>query len=56
MNPEPVYHPKGGMCLGCVWLDADCTKLDFKKMPVIERGIGCVIVRCTNYQSIKKSL
>lgn len=50
IQPMAVYHPKGGMCLGCTWLDADCSRLDFKSMPVIESHPGEVIVKCTQHK------
>ena len=43
------YQPKGGMCIQCVNRSADCSKLPFHTMPVIEMWKGIHIVACKNY-------
>jgi hypothetical protein len=49
-----TYQPKGGMCRSCKMIKDDCSKLDFKSMPVIYRAISepitYVVVKCTNFE------
>ena len=52
------YQPKGGMCQGCLYKGADCSDLDFMRMPVEldkywDNGINVIIVKCTKYQKFK---
>ena len=45
------FYPKGGMCAGCEKSGADCSALDFSKMPIFKRNAeGSVCVICTKYQ------
>lgn len=51
------YQPKGGMCCACENMQPcipiqklkDCSKLDFKNMPVIKEDDDCIIVKCTSF-------
>lgn len=44
------YQPNGGMCVTCIWANADCSHMAFKEMPVIgTTSEGQVIVRCTGH-------
>lgn len=51
-SPEPLYHPRGEMCLGCVHLLRNCSHLPFKTMKPLERyGNGAFVeVRCTHHE------
>ena len=43
-------QPKGSMCMVCTAADADCSRLDFKSMPVIEKHQdGTQVVKCTAF-------
>lgn len=44
-----LYIPKGGMCRTCIYKGADCSRLPFPGMPVIERSQETTTVRCTLY-------
>jgi len=45
---EREYIPKGGMCATCIWINANCSHLEFKTMPAIgTTAKGEIIVRCT---------
>lgn len=44
-----MHHPKGSMCAACKHKDRDCSKLDFAKMPVMEKYNDKVIVRCLEF-------
>jgi hypothetical protein len=47
-----IQHvPKGGMCAGCEFALGDCSELDFKSMPVIQKPDenNVAVVRCSNY-------
>lgn len=45
---ERKYIPKGGMCSTCIWLNADCSHLEFETMQAIgTTAKGEIIVRCT---------
>jgi len=46
----PSYQPKGGMCLTCRHALSDCSRLDFRSMPVLHAGASVVIVRCTYFR------
>ena len=48
-----VYQPKGGACMSCEKLHADCSALDFKSMPVISATAGVKIVKCTERVPLK---
>ena len=44
------YQPKGGMCATCIWVNENCSHMEFETMPVIGTTTGGqVIVRCTAY-------
>jgi len=44
------YQPKGGMCATCIWVNANCSHMEFETMPVIgTTAEGQVIVRCTGH-------
>ncbi|SEQ48652.1 hypothetical protein SAMN03080615_01643 [Amphritea atlantica] len=32
-----LYHPKGSMCVHCAKQAEDCSKLDFRSMPVVKQ-------------------
>lgn len=52
-----LYQPKGGMCASCKDFLKNCTSLNFKNMPVIDRynhnGDDFIIVKCTNFERQK---
>lgn len=43
------YQPKGGMCMSCVNKHKDCSTLDFKSMPIIDKSKDVIIVRCAEF-------
>lgn len=51
-----IYHPKGSMCSNCERAHKDCSKFDFKSMPVMRRYSESnnpnefVIVRCVEFK------
>lgn len=58
-NFNPFYHPKGEMCITCVYSSADCSYLPFHEMPVIgramiENGHDNIEVSCTHRIAIPK--
>jgi len=46
----PKYIPKGSMCTNCSKVDRDCSKLLFKKMPVIEFNLDAIVVKCSYFE------
>ena len=49
---DVTHIPKGGMCAGCFYINANCSNLPFNKMPVIVPADenNLVIVRCTSHR------
>jgi len=48
-DPSKLTHqPKGGMCLSCANLHADCSELPFSGMPIVGEHEGVKIVACTH--------
>ena len=51
MDDETIfYQPKGGMCVVCKNSNADCSKLDFSKMPIIEKSGSIRVVKCSGFE------
>jgi hypothetical protein len=48
-----MHHPKASMCKSCKHKDHDCSKLDFKSMPVMDKykqgGALIYVVRCVEF-------
>lgn len=44
-----IYTPKGSMCMACKKIKDDCSKLEFKNMPVIVYCGGVAIVKCSEF-------
>lgn len=45
-----TYQPKGSMCLACTKAREDCSRLDFKSMPVLFRlDLSVKVVKCTEF-------
>lgn len=52
-----MYHiPNGDACQSCTRLGHDCTRLDFKAMPVIRVSMCFAVVRCTQYEPDQREL
>jgi len=53
-SDEIQYQPKSGMCLSCKHEFDDCSSLNFKEMPVIEKykheGADHCVVKCSNHK------
>lgn len=45
-----THHPKGSMCMACAHARRDCSALEFRSMPVLERYAGMVVVRCREFE------
>ena len=44
------FVPKGAMCLACVNLKKDCSRLPFSRMPAIIEVDGVTTVICTEFR------
>jgi hypothetical protein len=50
-SPPPPPRPSGSMCLACVRRSSDCSRLDFKAMPVMRKDKdGTPVVRCSYFR------
>jgi len=50
-----THQPKGGMCTSCAKKYLDCSHLNFAEMPVIDKTLTVIIVRCTSYERGQKA-
>lgn len=48
------YQPKGSMCKVCKFINDDCSRFEFDKMPVTEKYRGINIVICSEFVRIVK--
>lgn len=44
-----THHPKGSMCTACAHVRRDCSALEFRSMPVLERYAGKIVVKCLEF-------
>lgn len=55
MREYERYQPKGSMCMACTRAREDCSKFDFKAMPMMFSVGTIAIVRCQSFVADSKT-